>query len=117
MRSNIARTWVSGSVPAAGSALMPLVPGLERGDVGDQLVEFLGIGPLERPEGRHRRGRVDQRAGDRVLAQPVADVRQVRTERVAVLADLEAAQATRGRGDVLALLVLGLGLQGDLRGR
>src|SRR5215213_7795147 len=97
MRSNIARTCVSGRVPEAG-ALPPVRPrtsllvALEGGYVLDELVELLGLVLLKRPERRHRRRRVDQRPGDRVLAEALADVRQIRSQRVAVLADLVAAQ-------------------------
>src|SRR4051812_25502546 len=63
MRSNIARTWVSGSVPAAGAAMaMPrlVVPALQRGDVANELVELLRLLLLEPLEVRHERGRVDE---------------------------------------------------------
>src|SRR3712207_739710 len=105
MRSNIACTWLSGSVPELTRPPL-LLFGLQRRHVVDELVELLRVLLLKRPEARHRRRRVDQRARDRVGTQPVADVGQRRAERVAVLADLVAAQAARGGGDLLALLEL-----------
>src|SRR5215203_3829184 len=109
MRSNIACTCVSGNVPDAGAPPLTgqlLVVALQRRDVRDQLVELVGLLLAQRLEGRHRRGRVDQRPGDRVLAEPVPDVGQVGPERVAVLADLVAAETAGRGGDLLALLVL-----------
>src|SRR5918992_3757909 len=102
MRSNIARTCVSGSRPDA-EELTGLVLALERGDVLDQLVELLRAVLLELPVGRHRRGRVDQRARDRVGPEPVADLGQVRAERVPILADLVAGEAAGGRRSLLPL--------------
>src|SRR5215203_2490075 len=98
MRSNIAFTCVSGSVPDAGvptvtSALLAS----QRCDVLDELLELLGVLLLKRPVRRHRRGGVHERARDRGHAEPVADVGEVRAEGVAVLADLVAAEAA-GRG-------------------
>src|ERR687895_813780 len=125
MRSNIARTCVSGNVPArpeaAGSAgragggiSKRLLLALQRGDVLDELVELLGIVLLQLRVGRHRRGRVHQRPRDRVRPQPVPHLRQVGPERVAVLADLVASEAARGRGDLLPLLELRAGGELDL---
>src|SRR5688572_14307407 len=105
MRSNIAFTWMSGSVPDAGvPPLTSALVGLQRRDVIDELVELLGVLALERRVRRHRWRRVHERARDRVLSERVADVRQVRPERVAVLADLVAAQAA-GRGHHLLPLL------------
>src|SRR5215212_291194 len=111
MRSNIARTWVSGRVPEAGRSPLlrlrtSLLVALEGRYVLDELVELLGLLFLQGPERRHRWRGIDQRPGDRVLAEALADLRQVGTERVAVLADLVAAQAARRGGDLFALLVL-----------
>src|SRR5262245_20388880 len=86
MRSNIARTCVSGRVPEAGA--LPLIPAagrpraalvlaLERRDVLDELVELLGVLLAQRGERGHRRRRVDQRSRDRVLAEPGTDLGQV----------------------------------------
>src|SRR3954470_12642536 len=119
MRSNIARTWFSGSVPAAcadiGVAAL-VVPALERGYVADQLVELLRLLLLQPLEVGHERRRVDQRAGDRLAAEAVADVGQVGTEGVAVLTDLVAAQAAGGGHHFLAALELRFGLERDLAG-
>src|SRR5450759_632819 len=82
MRSNIARTCTASSRPAedpraAGS------PPCSAGMVGtllqlreefDDRVELLR---RQVPERGHRRGRVDQRAGDPLLLKPRADVRQL----------------------------------------
>src|SRR2546423_11097273 len=117
MRSNIARTWVSGRVPLAAppaASVTTLVLGLERGDEVDQLVELLGIALAQRRVVRHRAGRVHQRARDRVLAEAIPDVRQVRSQRVAVLAHLVAAEASGGGHHLLATLELRRGLEVDL---
>src|SRR5437762_12416846 len=121
MRSNIARTCVSGSVPAAwpaiGVASGPSVAALERGDVADQLVELLRLLLLELREVGHERGRIQERSRDRLAAEPVADLGEVGAERVAVLADLVAAEAAGGRHHLLALLELRFGLERDLARR
>src|SRR5215210_12429 len=98
MRSNIARTCSSGRVPAApGPAIRPLLmsrPLLERAEEVDQLVELLRVVLAELRVRGHRRGRVDERARDRLARQPCADLRELRAgPAVAVLADLVAAQA------------------------
>src|SRR5687768_12692703 len=77
---------------------------LERGDVLHELIELLGVVLLHLPVGRHRRRGVHERARDGVLAEPRADIGEARPERVAVLTDLVAAEATRGGRDRLALL-------------
>src|SRR4051812_2106843 len=97
MRSNMARTCASGRVPRGGGSVMSLwLVGAERRDEADELVELLRVLALERRVGRHRRGGIEKRAGDRVLAEPVADGGQVRAERVAVLANLVAREAAGG---------------------
>src|SRR5438128_834162 len=113
MRSNIACTCGSGSVPLrarpAEVGLMRLLP--ERTQVVDQVVELLRALLLEVHERRHRRRGVDERAGDRRLRKRRADLRQVRTRpRVAVVADAMAAEAARVRNHELA----GLELRGGL---
>src|ERR1044072_6589007 len=107
MRSNISRTCGSGRVPEAGApaALVGSVLRAHRGDEVDELVELLGLLLSLLRGRRHRRGGVHERARDRVAAEAVADVRQVRTEGVAVLADLVAAQAARRGQHLRALLV------------
>src|SRR5919106_3474144 len=132
MRSNIARTCVSGSVPDAGvppliwscasSGLGPVGSGslllaLERRYVLDELVELLGVLPLERRIGRHRRGRVYERARDCVRPESSPYLGQVGSDGVAVLADLVAAEASRGGRDLLSLLVLRRHCELDLGGR
>src|SRR3954452_10611753 len=115
MRSNMARTWVSGRVPAACAAMkLRLPPALERGHVTDELVELLRLLLLEPLEVRHEGGRVHQRPGDRLAPEPVTDVGQVRPERVAVLSDLVAAEAAGGGHYLLPPLELGVRLQRDL---
>src|SRR4051794_39742825 len=121
MRSNIARTCVSGSVPAAApltASLPELTPPLsERRQELDQLVELLGVLLGEPAVRRHRRSRVEQRAADRRRPQTVADVGQLRARPgVAVVADAVAAQAARGGHHLLARLVLGRRFELDLRG-
>src|SRR5215204_6445752 len=117
MRSNIARTWNSGRVPDAG---VPLLIGpaallaLERSYVLDELVELLRVLVEERPIGGHRGRRVHEGPGDRLRPQPLSDLGQRGAECIAVVADLVAAQAARGRGDLLALLVLRRSGQLDL---
>src|SRR5438309_10206983 len=90
MRSNIARTWSSGRVPPREAASLPtLTPLPERAQEVDELVELLGAALLELRVRGHRRGGVEQRARDRLLRQPRADVRERRAgSRVAVVADL-----------------------------
>src|SRR5215218_9837881 len=108
MRSNIARTCVSGSVPAAGppTASPPALIALsQRREVLDERVELLRVLLGQAAVRRHRRGRVEQRPPDRRRPEPVADVGQLRARPgVAVLADPVAAQTTRGGGDAPALL-------------
>src|SRR4051812_34507027 len=113
MRSNIARTWPSGSVPAraasegipgGGSAaavctLLGARPGAGRllarpAQRGEELDQRRLLLLREAGEGRHRRGRVLQRAQDGARQQLVADVCQVRPGAVvAVLPDLVAREA------------------------
>src|ERR671923_2971448 len=103
----MARTCVSGKVPDPGpAALMESVLALERGDVVDEFVELLRVLFPVRLERGHRGGGVHERARNRVAAQPVADGRQVRSQRAPVLSDLVAGEAA-GRGrDLLAPLEL-----------
>src|SRR4051794_27645953 len=102
MRSNIARTCVSGSVPLRAVPTPPreasVIRRLPQGaEEVHQLVEPLWALLLKTHERGHWRGGVDQRARDCLPRQPRADVRQVRAwARVAVLADLVAAEAARG---------------------
>src|SRR6478735_4840339 len=97
MRSNIASTCSSGSVPfcaagpAAAESLMALR--LEDKRLSAQLAEEVDQSSLlflrHVLEARHRRRRVVQRALDRLLGQARADLRQVRPGTVvAVLAEL-----------------------------
>src|SRR3954454_24260620 len=115
MRSNIARTWASGRVPAVtcGSLLVGLRS--EGGDELDQLIELLRLGLSQLGVRRHRWRGVDQRALDRVLAEAVADVAQIWPQRVPVFAHLVAAQAARCRHHPLPLLEPGRDLEIDLR--
>src|SRR5437764_6786949 len=104
MRSNIARTWSSGSVPpreaATRSALISLP---ERAQEVDELGELLGVALAQCRERRHRGSRVEQRPSDRLLWQPRADLRELGTRAgVAVVADLVAPQAAGRRRDGLA---------------
>src|SRR4051794_4682039 len=118
MRSNIARTWPSGSVPVraaaegiagdgsaaavltllcagAGAARLLVRPAQRRQEVHERRLLLL----RQTGEGRHRRRRVLQRAQDGAGQQLVADVGQVRSWTVvAVLADLVTGQAA-GLGD------------------
>src|SRR3954454_15757324 len=113
MRSNIARTCVSGSVPSWGAARSSgvnrrlLLPGallarvlllllLEGRDEGHELLELLRVLLLKALVGRHRRRGVDERAGDGAAAQAVTDLGEVGPEGVPVLPDLVAAEAARG---------------------
>src|SRR5918995_3234382 len=113
MRSNIARTCPSSSVPGLGPATLGGVgTGLrvaalalelaeERDEILLLLLRQLGVG-------RHRRRRVLQRAHDRRLRQHAAYVSQLRSRPVvAVLADLVAREAAGLGGHQLAGLVLG----------
>src|SRR3954447_24075749 len=101
MRSNIASTCGSARRPAE---LMPRGL-LQARQEADELVELLGVLLLQRRERRHRRSRVQQRPRNRLTAQTRTDLRERRPgARVAVLADLVAAQAARGGGNLLALL-------------
>src|SRR5215210_3022322 len=98
MRSNIACTWPSGRVPlaaspASGVTRLLLLVRLQRGDVLDQLVELVGLLLPERLVGGHRGRGVHERARDRLLAEAVPYVGEVRPDRVAVVADLVAAEA------------------------
>src|SRR3954454_6651193 len=109
MRSNIARTWPSGSVPvraaaegiagdgSAAAVLTLLCAGAgARGDVPaaqrrEEVDERRLLFLRQAGEGRHRCRRVLQRAQDGARQQLVADVAQVRTGSVvAVLTDLVA---------------------------
>src|SRR4249920_3111478 len=101
MRSNIARTWVSSRVPErAAEEAAPLVmvrPLLQVREEDNEVVVLLRREILV---GRHRRGRVDQGARDRLPRQSAADLRQVRARAVvAVLSELVARGAPRLRGD------------------
>src|SRR3954463_12553661 len=116
MRSNIACTWFSGRVPELMASFL-LVLGLQGCDVVDELVELLGVLLLQRLEARHGRRGVDERPRDGVGAEPVADVGQRWPERVAVLADLVAAQTAGRSSDLLPLLKLRRGGELDLRRR
>src|SRR3954447_19795534 len=114
MRSNIAWTWGSESVPLRAS-LMRLL--LQRSEVADERLEVLRLTLLQARVRRHRCRRVDQRALDRLAGEGSGDLRQVRAGAgVAVLADAVTAQAARRRHHVLAVLELGCGLEVD-RGR
>src|SRR5829696_1909098 len=112
MRSNIARTCASGSVPErapAAPATGDLLAALELPEVRHHGVELLGLVLLQRAEGRHGRRRVDERARDALGGEPVGDLREVWAgAAVAVLADLVAGKAARLGGHLLALLVLAL---------
>src|SRR4051812_30613366 len=119
MRSNIACTCGSESVPLHGAPGVPLMARLlQRAEEVDELVELLRVLLLEPRERRHRSGRVDQRARDGGLGQVARDVRQVRPRaRVAVLADAVAALAAGRREHGRALLVLRRhGYRGQLAG-
>src|SRR3954463_5393974 len=110
MRSNIARTRCSGSAPDGGPLVvmrrrvaLGLLAALELRQEGDHVVELLGVLLLERGEGRHGRGRVDQRARDGLARDAAGDLGQLRPRTVvAVLADLVTRQAARLRDDLLA---------------
>src|SRR4051794_40648877 len=119
MRSNIARTWPSGSVPvraaddgmgdgsaAAVCTLLRVRAGARLGLAAQRREELDESGLLlggQPGEGRHRRRRVLERAQDRPRQELVADVRQVRPRPlVAVLADLVAGEAAGLRDHELA---------------
>src|SRR4051812_46573532 len=107
MRSNIARTESAGSVPvpapmcrrslAAGRLCAAAALTLDAALLGTALeggeeVDERGLLVLGQAlEGRHRRGRILERAADRATLELVTDVGQVRAGAViAVLADLVA---------------------------
>src|SRR3954467_12344205 len=105
MRSNIASTCGSARVPRPAAFTTREL--LQRRQEVDELVELLGVLLLHRRERRHRRRGVHERARDRLAAEPSPDFGERRPRSaVAVLADLVAREAARGRSDVLALLVL-----------
>src|SRR5690349_16961113 len=118
MRSNIARTCGSSKVPEAAppaatwpcrSVIGPsaLVAAVERAEEVHEIVELLRVVLLEAAVRRHRRGRVLERAADRLAWQALADLGQFRARPgVPVLADLVAAETAGGRHHVLAVLVL-----------
>src|SRR4051794_28161628 len=113
MRSNIARTWPSGSVPvraasegiggggSAAAVLTPLPAGPRPAGLlaraaqrRQELHERRLLLLWKAGERRHRRRRVLERAQDRPRQQLVADVGQVRARPVvAVLTDLVACEA------------------------
>src|SRR3954465_15630894 len=101
MRSNIARTSASGRVPAVTCGELLVGLRSERGDELDELTELLRLRLAQLGVGRHRRGRVDERALDRVLAQAVADVGEIWPQCVPVFAHLVTAQAARRRHHLL----------------
>src|SRR3954452_14423925 len=124
MRSNIARTCGSSRVPGARppplvmpSTLLGSLAAAELPEECDERVELVRRGALQPGERRHRGGRVDERARDRLRGQAGRDIGQVGARPVvAVLADLVARQAARLADDELALLVLGerrAALRGD----
>src|SRR4051794_4045968 len=107
MRSNIARTESAGSVPVSApigalsagrldaAAALALNPALHLGALqGGEEVHERGLLVLRQgAEGRHRRGRVLERATERALLELVPDVGQVGAWAViAVLADLVAGE-------------------------
>src|SRR5215211_2742160 len=107
MRSNIARNWTSSRVPVRALALPIRALRL----LAAQLRQEVDHGGLllfwQAGEGRHRRGRVLERAEDRRLGQLFADVGQVRSRPVvAVVPDLVAGEAAGLRDDELSGLVL-----------
>src|SRR3954470_11137524 len=115
MRSNIAWTCGSGSVPGAGILGLTALEGPE---VVHELLELLRVLLPERRERGHRSRRVDQRPSDGGPRQARADLGEVGAgSRVPVLADPVAAEAARRRHDVLAALVVGGRLEVDLRRR
>src|SRR5690348_8048921 len=107
MRSNIARTDSAGSVPVPAAIRVPLAAlAAQRGEEVDERLLLVLRHPAER---RHRGGGVLQGAPDRALLELEADVGEGRAgTAVSVLADLVAGQAAGLRGDLLALLELGL---------
>src|SRR5436190_16754707 len=111
MRSNIARTCDSGRVPLRAVPTPPrevsVIEGLpQRAEEVHELVEASRTLLPQAGERRHRRGGVDERAGNGRARQPRADLGQIRPGAGgAVVADLVACQAARRRRDLLALLV------------
>src|SRR5919201_4508719 len=104
MRSNIARTCCSGSVPARDPLVVmrgegsrrALLAALELGQERDHVLELLRVALLEGRERGHGRGGVDQRPGDRLPGHAVRDVGELRPGAVvAVLADLVAGPTPR----------------------
>src|SRR6478609_8116684 len=88
MRSNIARTCVSGSVPGAFV--------IWSAELREELDERVALLRRQVREGGHRRRRVDERPCDRLFRQPCPDVGQMRTGTgVAVFAELVTRQAAR----------------------
>src|SRR3954447_3537286 len=111
MRSNIASTCGSARRPAELIALKLL----QAREEVDELVELLGVPLLQRGERRHRRSRVHERPRDGLATETRADLRERGAgSRVAVLADLVAAETARRGSDLFALLVLGRPLHVDL---
>src|SRR4051812_12782917 len=111
MRSNIASTCGSARRPAE---LMPRGL-LQAREESHELLELLRVLLLERSERRHRRGRVEQRARDRLTPEARPDLSKRRPgSGVAVLADLVAAQTAGRRRHLLALLVARRDLHVDL---
>src|SRR3954470_10945000 len=93
MRSNIAWTWGSESVPLRASLMRGL---LQRSEIADERLEVLRLTLLQARVRRHRCRRVDQRALDRLAREVSRDLCQVRPwAGVAVLADAVTAQAAR----------------------
>src|SRR4051812_7862026 len=116
MRSNIARTCDSGSVPVAApptaSSPLSLTPLSKRSEELNEFVELLRVVLGEPAVRRHRRRRVEQRPANGGRFEALSDLRQLRPRsRVAVVADPVAAQASRGRGHRLARLELRRDLQ------
>src|SRR5581483_5934371 len=102
MRSNIWRTCASANVPVAPVTRDLLLQLTEEEDERPELLGLLGGQALER---RHRRRRIPERLGDRVLRDLRGHVRELRPRPVvAVLADLVTGQAARLADDELALV-------------
>src|SRR3954452_23668936 len=122
MRSNIARTCFSGSVPVAApptaSSPLSLTALSKRSEELNEFVELLRVVLGEPAVRRHRRRRVEQGPANRGRSEARSDLRQRRARAGgAVLADPVAAQTARRRGDRFAGLVLRRDLQSDLRRR
>src|SRR3954471_19412546 len=114
MRSNIAWTWGSESVPLRASLMRGL---LQRSEIADERLEVLRLTLLQARVRRHRCRRVDQRALDRLAREASRDLREVRPRPgVAVVAHAVTAEAARRGHHVLAVLELWRGFQLD-RGR